>query len=255
MKFSATAVLSVAALPALAAAHKGHLDARHHHNARQVPAAAAVSTPAASASAPLSASAPAASSPAASAAPSSASGGIGPSVSLLSTNPTALPLSSIVGGAPSQPTHPLPSSPVAGAQPTFIPAAPPLPNGVFSNISRFQPPLLNSLFLVAQINPANYPALDKPPPTDSPQVKQWIQEVQSSGVTIPNISPTVVLLNILFLLQAFLRHFHRQVVALQTYRLWPTMQIGVGGPVVGVHATVCIAQSTRWISILTIFLI
>jgi len=48
-----------------------------------------------------------------------------------------------------------------------------------------------TLILVALINPANYPALDKPPPTDSPQVQQWIQEVANSGVTIPNITPTV----------------------------------------------------------------
>lgn len=41
------------------------------------------------------------------------------------------------------------------------------------------------------INPTNYPALDKPPPTDSPQVQQWIQEVLNSGVTIPTFSPTV----------------------------------------------------------------
>jgi len=93
-------------------------------------------------------------------------------VSLLSTNPTAIPLSSIIANAASQVTHPLPSTPVAGAQPTLIPSAPPLPN-------------------LAQINPANYPVLDKPPPTDSPQVQQWIQEVQNSGVSIPNISPTL----------------------------------------------------------------
>jgi len=160
MKFSTITVLSVAALPAVASAHK---NPRHQHDVRQAPAAAAASTRATSASA---------SSSAASTSLRSASGGIGPSVSLLSTNPTAVPLSSNVAGAPPQATHPLPSSPVAGAQQTFIPGAPPLPNA-------------------AQINPANYPALDKPPPTDSPQVKQWIQEVQNSGVKIPNISPTV----------------------------------------------------------------
>jgi len=44
---------------------------------------------------------------------------------------------------------------------------------------------------VSKLNPANYPPLDKPPPTDSPEVLQWIQEVQQSGVTIPNISTTV----------------------------------------------------------------
>jgi hypothetical protein len=70
------------------------------------------------------------------------------------------------------------------------------------------------------INPANYPALDKPPPTDSPQVQQWILEVQNSGVTIPNISPTVVLLNLLFQLYfSFLKHYYSRVAALPTFRL------------------------------------
>lgn len=44
---------------------------------------------------------------------------------------------------------------------------------------------------VATLVPANYPALDKPPPTDSPEVLQWIAEVNASGVAIPNIPPTV----------------------------------------------------------------
>lgn len=38
---------------------------------------------------------------------------------------------------------------------------------------------------------ANYPALDKPPPTDSPEVLQWIQDVKNSGVSIPTFSATV----------------------------------------------------------------
>lgn len=45
---------------------------------------------------------------------------------------------------------------------------------------------------MTSISPANYPPLDKPPPTDSPQVQQWIKEVRASGVNIPDISPTVV---------------------------------------------------------------
>ncbi|KAI0095263.1 carbohydrate esterase family 4 protein [Irpex rosettiformis] len=31
-----------------------------------------------------------------------------------------------------------------------------------------------------------------PPPTDSPEVQQWIQDVKNSGITIPNIPPTVL---------------------------------------------------------------
>jgi hypothetical protein len=44
---------------------------------------------------------------------------------------------------------------------------------------------------VSQLSAANYPALDTPPPTDSPEVLAWIQEVSQSGVTIPNITATV----------------------------------------------------------------
>ena len=39
--------------------------------------------------------------------------------------------------------------------------------------------------------PSNYPPLDKTPPTDSPEVKQWIQEVKDTGIDIPDISQTV----------------------------------------------------------------
>ncbi|KAF5377610.1 hypothetical protein D9615_005128 [Tricholomella constricta] len=82
--------------------------------------------------------------------------------SLLSTNPTAVPLSNIVSTAPSSVTRPLDTIFTPGSVPTFLPGAPPLPNG-------------------------DYPALDRLPPTDSPEVQQWIQEVANSGVTIPNI--------------------------------------------------------------------
>ena len=47
------------------------------------------------------------------------------------------------------------------------------------------------LFLVSTLAPTNYPTLDKTPPTDSPEVQQWIQEVANSGITIPDIDPTV----------------------------------------------------------------
>ncbi|KAG5644308.1 hypothetical protein DXG03_008726 [Asterophora parasitica] len=42
----------------------------------------------------------------------------------------------------------------------------------------------------ALLSPANYPALDKPPPTDSPEVQQWIQDVANTGISIPDISVT-----------------------------------------------------------------
>lgn len=49
--------------------------------------------------------------------------------SLLSTNPTAVPLSSIISTAPSSVTRPLDHTFAPGSQPTFLPGAPPLPNG------------------------------------------------------------------------------------------------------------------------------
>ncbi|KAK2462027.1 hypothetical protein APHAL10511_006490 [Amanita phalloides] len=91
---------------------------------------------------------------------------------LEATNPTAFPLSSIVAGAASAPTIPLVSTPTPGTAPTYLSGAPPLPN-------------------VGNIIPANYPALDIVPPTDTPQVQQWISEVANSGVVIPNIAPTI----------------------------------------------------------------
>lgn len=55
--------------------------------------------------------------------------------------------------------------------------------------------VLNSILTVAVVGvsliPRNYPPLDKIPPTDSPEVRQWIQEVIDSGVPIPDIPPNV----------------------------------------------------------------
>ncbi|THG93790.1 hypothetical protein EW145_g8279, partial [Phellinidium pouzarii] len=94
------------------------------------------------------------------------------SVSLLSQNPTAVPLLSISAGESSSPTVALPSTISPGSVPTDIPGAPPIPD-------------------ISALNPANYPAMDKTPPTDSQEVQQWIQEVANTGINIPNISVTV----------------------------------------------------------------
>ncbi|KAJ7596642.1 hypothetical protein C8J56DRAFT_917949 [Mycena floridula] len=94
------------------------------------------------------------------------------SFSLLSTNPTAFPLASIVSNAPSQATSPLATTPAAGAVPTGLNGAPGLPN-------------------VATIAPSSYPSLDVGPPLDSPEVLQWIQDVKNSGINIPDINQTV----------------------------------------------------------------
>ncbi|KAK7064538.1 chitin deacetylase [Favolaschia claudopus] len=91
------------------------------------------------------------------------------SFTLAATNPTAVPLASIISNAPSQATHALSTTFAPGTNPTVVSNAPALPN----------PSLLA---------PSNYPALDKVVPTDSPEVQQWIQQVNSSGITIPNIA-------------------------------------------------------------------
>ena len=51
-----------------------------------------------------------------------------PSVSLLSVNPTAVPLSQIISTESPAPTPSLPSTPASGTVPTFLPNAPPLPS-------------------------------------------------------------------------------------------------------------------------------
>ncbi|KAJ7169486.1 glycoside hydrolase/deacetylase [Mycena filopes] len=94
------------------------------------------------------------------------------SFTLASTNPTAIPLASIVSNAPTQVTHTLATTYAPGTTPTAVSGAPPLPNA-------------------ALLAPSNYPPLDRVVPTDSPEVQQWIQEVANSGVTIPDFAPTV----------------------------------------------------------------
>ncbi|KAJ6604280.1 hypothetical protein DFH09DRAFT_1442481 [Mycena vulgaris] len=94
------------------------------------------------------------------------------SFSLAATNPTAIPLASIVSNAPSQPTHALSSTFAPGSTPTAVTGAPPLPNA-------------------ALLAPSSYPPLDVIVSPDSDEVKQWVQEVANSGIQIPNITATV----------------------------------------------------------------
>ncbi|CEQ40652.1 SPOSA6832_02280, partial [Sporobolomyces salmonicolor] len=65
-------------------------------------------------------------------------------------------------------TQPLPSTFAAGATPP-VAGAPKLPS-------------------IATLNPAMYPALDRVPPVDSPEVKQWIAEAGLENA--PDFSPT-----------------------------------------------------------------
>ncbi|EIN13650.1 glycoside hydrolase/deacetylase, partial [Punctularia strigosozonata HHB-11173 SS5] len=68
-------------------------------------------------------------------------------------------------------TIPLSTTWTAGATPTYM-SAPGLPN-------------------LATVIGANYPPMDVTPPTDSPEVQQWIQEVANSGIPIPDFNVTV----------------------------------------------------------------
>ncbi|OSD04765.1 carbohydrate esterase family 4 protein [Trametes coccinea BRFM310] len=79
------------------------------------------------------------------------------------------PLASITMGMPSGPLPSLTTTYTPGASPTYLSGAPPLPTKfVFSS--------------------ADWPELDKIPPTDSDQVKEWMKELD--GHDIPDITPT-----------------------------------------------------------------
>jgi len=116
MKFSSPTVLAV--VPILVAAHADHLNPRDH-----VLGARQVTSPSPSSSI---------------ASGSSGSAGLTatplvtttlPSVTLLATNPTAVPLSVIVSNQPSSATQPLATTAVPGTTPSDIANAPALPNG------------------------------------------------------------------------------------------------------------------------------
>lgn len=116
MKFSSPAFLAV--VPILVAAHADHLNARDHVlGARQVtsPSPSSLVASGSSGSAGLTAT-PLVTTTL-------------PSVSLLATNPTAVPLSVIVSNQPSSATLPLATTAVPGTTPTNIANAPALPNG------------------------------------------------------------------------------------------------------------------------------
>lgn len=112
------ALVAVAVVPIVTACADDSVYARRSVHARQVFAASSPSNAVASTSAVLS-------TPAASQ--------VTLSFSLLSTNPTAVPLASISGNAPSAATEPLASTPTAGAQPSDFPSAPPLPDSALFN--------------------------------------------------------------------------------------------------------------------------
>lgn len=77
-------------------------------------------------------------------------------------------LSSIGTSTTAEATQPLPTTPAAGATPP-VKGAPPLPN-------------------IATLNPADYPPLDHVPPLDSPEMKEWLSQIDFDN--IPDVSPT-----------------------------------------------------------------
>ena len=113
-----------------------------------------------------------------------------PSVTLVSTDSTAVPLSQIGATEPASPTPTLTSTPAPGSTPTGIPNAPPLPDRKRSN-AEHRTRISDVEILVSSVHPSDYPKLDTVPPTDSPEVAQWIAEVQASGIQIPTFNPTV----------------------------------------------------------------
>ncbi|TFK57556.1 glycoside hydrolase/deacetylase [Heliocybe sulcata] len=169
MRLSTSTLVSAVVLPALVSAHD-------IHHARFQPRQAAPASSAASAATPSTVAASGVTSAGAPSTVASAASSISEpptaSFSLLSSNANAVPLSSINANAPSQATVALDTTYQAGATPTVVSSAPGLPNP-------------SSLVI------SSYPPLDKTPPTDSPEVQQWIQEVANSGVSIPNFSSTV----------------------------------------------------------------
>ena len=107
------------------------------------------------------------------------------SFSLLSTDPTTVPLASTNGNAASAATEPLASTPTAGAQPSNFPSAPLLPDSALFNR------LLYTTILHFFLVPLTTAPLDQIAPTDTPEVQQWIQEVQATGINIPTSNATI----------------------------------------------------------------
>ncbi|KAG2003220.1 chitin deacetylase [Coprinopsis cinerea AmutBmut pab1-1] len=93
------------------------------------------------------------------------------SFSLRATNPTAVPLTGIQVTVVSRATQPLPSTAVPGSTPTVVSGAPKLPD-------------------ISKWDISNYPPENAIPPVDSPEVKQWIEEVKNSGIAIPSLERT-----------------------------------------------------------------
>jgi peptidoglycan/xylan/chitin deacetylase (PgdA/CDA1 family) len=168
MKLQVATVLST--VLAVASAHRAHIQGQHAKIARQAPAALAASgtssvSAATSAAATGSASVSAASS--ATSAPSIDTSGLPPQPTGDISVP---PLISISSGMPAGPTPTVTTTYAPGATPSYSGALP-LPTTSF-------------VFVASE-----WPTPDKHAPTDTPQVQEWLKEIE--GADIPDIPVTV----------------------------------------------------------------
>lgn len=166
MKLQVVTVFS--ALLAVASAHDVRIHRQHAKVVRADSAVLAAGSSSAAAAAASSVSGSTTAAPSATA----ASGGNTAGVSL-PPQPTGdisvPPLSAITSGMPVAATVPVTATYTPGAMPSYSGAVP-LPSTSFV------------------FNPTEWPAPDKPAPTDSPQVKEWLKEIE--GVDIPDIPVT-----------------------------------------------------------------
>ncbi|KAH9851923.1 hypothetical protein C2E23DRAFT_923259 [Lenzites betulinus] len=163
--FAATLSLELVAVNAHGT-HPGRAHVHHVHKRQATSTAAASLSVAATTSANIAGtSTTSAGAPAATNSTSAAAAG-----SAIGTGAYSVPpLASISMGMPSGAVPTLESTYTPGASPTYISGAPPLPTKfVFSS--------------------ADWPELDKVPPTDSTQVATWMKELD--GHDIPDITPT-----------------------------------------------------------------
>ncbi|KAI0769244.1 carbohydrate esterase family 4 protein [Irpex lacteus] len=164
MKLQVVTVFS--ALLAVTSAHDVRIHRQHAKVVRQDAGALAVSGSSSVAS-------PGGTSQTASASPTVTSGANTAGISL-PPQPTGdisiPPLSAITSGMPTAATFPVTATYTPGALPSYSGALP-LPSTSFV------------------YNPTEWPTPDKPAPTDSPQVKEWLKEIE--GVDIPDIPVTV----------------------------------------------------------------
>ncbi|KZV96954.1 glycoside hydrolase/deacetylase [Exidia glandulosa HHB12029] len=158
----------VLALPVVAVvAHRGH--AHHDMLAKRQTSSTTVTSTTTAVHAPTPAPTSTTTAPAAGTTPSTPAAPVAPGA----TDPNAVPLASIVPASiiSTQPVATLPAT-AAGAKPSGLTNAPTLPS-----------------LATWAANTGSYPPSDKPPPTNSPEVLQWIQDVKNSGVVIPDIKP------------------------------------------------------------------